>query len=71
MADYVWPWEVGNLLQDTIGMVAMIVLAGIVAILGILILTGKIPLPGGVLGRLAFGFGAIIGGAYILLEVAA
>ena len=52
-------------------MVAMIVLACILAILGLLVLTGKIPLPGGLAGRLIVGFGVLIGGGYILLGVGA
>jgi hypothetical protein len=47
----------------------MLILGGVVAIVGILIMTGKIAMPGGMLGRLLIGLGVLGGGAYILLEL--
>lgn len=58
------------MIGDTVGMIAMMVLGGIVCILGLLILTGKVPLPGGIASRIIFGLLSLGGGAYILLEVA-
>ena len=57
-------------MENVVGGTAMIILGGIIAIIGILILTNKLPLPGGPAGRLFFGALSVLGGAYILWGVA-
>ena len=69
LLEFYWPWETQDMVSDIIGLVAMLILGGIVAIVGILIMTGKIAMPGGMLGRLLIGLAILGGGAYILLEM--
>lgn len=69
--DLTWPWETEAVVQDTVGMLVMIVLSIILSVVGLLILTGKIPMPAGMPGRLLAGFGVLGVGIYILLGVAA
>lgn len=59
------------MVQDTVGMLVMMVLSIILAVLGLLILTGKIPMPAGMTGRLLIGFSVLGIGIYILLGVTA
>ncbi len=59
------------MVQDTVGMLVMMVLSIILAVLGLLILTGKIPMPAGMIGRLLIGFSVLGIGIYILLGVTA
>ena len=65
--DWTWPWETGQVVNDLADSIAGIAFGGILASLGILILTGKVPLPGGLALRLLGGFGLVgLGGALIM-----
>lgn len=67
--DWTWPWETGRVVSDLSDAIAGMLFGGILALLGILILTGKVPLPGGLAIRLIGGFGAVIAGGVLILGV--
>lgn len=65
--DWTWPWETGKVVNDLADAIAGIAFGGILAMLGILVLTGKVPLPGGPAFRILTGFGMVaVGGMFIL-----
>ena len=64
-----WPWDTEEVVNNMVSEVAMIVFGGIIGILGLLILTGKVPLPGGVPVRLIGGFAALAVAGYIIMGV--
>lgn len=67
--DWTWPWETGKVVNDLADSIAGIAFGGILAILGILILTGKVPLPGGLALRLIGGFGLVVAGGVLIMGV--
>jgi hypothetical protein len=66
---WTWPWETGQVVNDLADSIAGIAFGGILAILGILILTGKVPLPGGPAVRILGGFGLVALGGTLILGV--
>lgn len=66
---WTWPWETGKVVNDLADSIAGIAFGGILAILGILILTGKVPLPGGLALRLIGGFGLVVAGGVLIMGV--
>lgn len=67
--DWTWPWETGKVVNDLADSIAGIAFGGILAVLGILILTGKVPLPGGLALRLIGGFGLVVAGGVLIMGV--
>ena len=49
--------------------IAAIVFGAIIGLLGVLVLTGKVPLPGGLASRLIIGFGAVAGAGLLIMGV--
>ena len=67
--DWTWPWDTGRVVNDLADAVAGIAFGGILAVLGILILTGKVPLPGGPALRILGGFGLVAVAGTLILGV--
>jgi hypothetical protein len=67
--DWTWPWETGKVVNELADSIAGIAFGGILALLGILILTGKVPLPGGAAVRILGGFGLVALGGTLILGV--
>lgn len=67
--DWTWPWETGKVVNDLADAIAGITFGGILAVIGILVLTGKVPLPGGPALRIIGGFALVVLGGTLIMGV--
>lgn len=66
---WTWPWDTGTVVNNLADAIAGMVFGGILGVLGILILTGKVPLPGGLAVRFISGFGLVAGAGLLIMGV--